>query len=405
MAAMTRARRTIPGIALLGLAWLASPAAAQKHYDTGASDTEIKLGETSPFSGPNSAIGTIGRANTAYFKMVNDQGGINGRKVNFISLDDGFDPARAVEQTRKLVEEEQVLAIVGGATLPSAAVQRYLNAKKMPQLFIMSGAKRLIDPERAPWTVGWQPNYYGEARIYAKYILQNIKDAKIAVLYENDDFGKDFLNGFKSALGDQSKLIVAEASYESTDATADSQIVSLQGSGANVFFSAVSIKFGALAIRKVYDIGWKPIYFTSNVATSLAATLVPAGVEKAVGLISTRFLKDPSDPAWASDKGVQDYLAFLKSYAPGIDPKDVTGVFGYSQAQTLRQVLTQCGDDLTRENVLKQALSLSDFELPLLIPGIKLNTGPTRYGPIDQLQMIRFDGKVWVGMGEVMSGS
>jgi branched-chain amino acid transport system substrate-binding protein len=405
MATIIRARCFVPRLALLSLVFLANPALAQKHYDVGATDTEIKLGETSPFSGPNSAIGVIGRANSAYFKMVNDQGGINGRKVKFIALDDGFDPARAIEQTRKLVEEEQVLAIVGGATLPSAAVQRYLNGKQVPQLFIMSGAQRLVDPGRMPWTVGWQPFYYGEARVYAKYILQNIKDAKIAVLYENDDFGKDFLNGFKSALGERSNLIVAEASYESTDPTADSQIVSLQASGANVFFAAVSIKFGALTLRKVYDIGWKPTYFTGNVATSMAATLVPAGIEKAVGLISTRFLKDPSDSAWAEDAGVKDYLAFLRNYAPGIDPKDVTGVFGYSQAQTLRQVLTQCGDDLTRENVLKQALSLKDFELPLLIPGIKLNTGPDRYGPIDQLQMIRFDGKAWVAMGDVMSGS
>jgi branched-chain amino acid transport system substrate-binding protein len=248
------------------------------------------------------------------------------------------------------------------------------------------------------------PSYYGEARIYAKYILKNVKSPKIAILYENDDFGKDFLNGFKSGLGDQIKLIVAEASYESSDPTVDSQIISLHGSGANVLFTAVSLRFGSLAIRKVHELGWKPMYFTSNVATSMAQTIIPAGVDNAVGLISTRFIKDPSDPHWSGDKGMQDYLAFLKKYAPGIDPKDLTGVHGYSRAQTLRMVLEQCGDDLTRANLLKQALSLKSLQLSMLIPGITLTTGPDRYAPIEQLQLIRFDGKEWVSMGEVMSG-
>jgi branched-chain amino acid transport system substrate-binding protein len=392
-------------LALCGLIALAEVAHAQAKYDDGASDKEITIGQTAPYSGPLSILGALGKVQVAYFKMVNERGGINGRKINFISLDDAYQPPRTVEQTRKLVEEHKVLAVTGVGVPTSAAVQRYLNTRKVPQIFLATGASRFADPKNFPWTMGWMPINVTEGSIYAKHILDNVKDAKIGVLYQNDDFGKDFITGFKSGLGDQAtRLIVKETTYEVTDPTLDSQIISLQSSGANVLFTGAAAKFGALALRKVYDIGWKPTHYLANTSTSIAANLTPIGLEKAIGVLSTRYLKDPSDPAWANDKAVQDYLAFLKKYAPDLDPNDTIGVIGYSIAQTIQHVLQKSGDDLTRQNLMRQAASLTDVELPMLIPGIRLKTTVQDYTPIEQLQLIRFDGKIWQGLGDVMSG-
>ena len=380
-------------------------ALAQGKYDDGASDKEIRIGQTVPYSGPLSVLGTLGKVQLAYFSKVNELGGINGRTVNLISLDDAYQPSRTVEQTRKLVEEQKVLAMTGVGVPTSAAVQRYLNTKKVPQIFLATGAVRFADPKNFPWTMGWMPLNVTEGKIYGKYIADNIPNAKIGVLYQNDDFGKDFLSGFKSGLGDKAaSLIVKETTYEVTDPTLDSQIISLRSSGADVLFTGAAAKFGALALRKVYDIGWKPTQFLASTSTSIAINLRPIGLEKAVGVISTRYLKDPSDPAWANDKAVQEYLAFLKKYAPELDPNDTIGVIGYSIAQTIEHVLRNCGNDLTRENVMKQPTSLKDVELPMLIPGIKLNTGPDDYVPIDQLQLMKFDGQLWRGFGGISSG-
>jgi branched-chain amino acid transport system substrate-binding protein len=338
--------------------------------------------------------------------MVNEQGGVNGRQINLVSLDDGYSPPKTVEQTRKLVENEQVFLLFGSVGTPTnTAIHKYVNSKKVPQIFIYSGANKWNDPERFPWTMAFPPNYQTEGHIYAKYVLQNIKDAKVGVLYQNDDYGKDFLTGFKKELGDQAaKLIVSEQSYETTDPTVDSQIVALKGSNANVFFNITTAKFAAQAIRKSSDIGWHPTQFVVSVAASIGAVFVPAGVDKAVGIISTAYLKDPVDPAWASDKGMQDFAAFMKKHVPDADLKDLNNVIGYTIAQATVHVLQQCGDDLTRENVMKQASNIKDLELPLLLPGIKMNTTPSSYFPINRAQLIRFDGKSWVRFGDVISG-
>ncbi|HYM31324.1 MAG TPA: ABC transporter substrate-binding protein [Candidatus Cybelea sp.] len=404
---MWKASIAVSGIALLGTAFAANPAAAEKKYDPGASDTAIKIGQTMPYSGPASAYGTIGRVEAAYLKMVNEQGGINGRKVTIVSLDDAYSPPKAVEMTRQIVEQDEVLLDFNPLGTPTnTAIQKYLNSKKVPQLFVATGATKWGDPQHFPYTIGWQPNYQTEAVIYAKYILQNVKDAKIGVLYQNDDFGKDYVIGLKRGLGDQaSKLIVKEVSYETTDPTIDSQIITLQGTGANVFFNVTIPKFAAQAIRKTYDIGWKPTHMMTNVSASVGSVLVPAGLEKAIGIISTRYLKDPTDPAFANDKGMIEWQAFMKKYYPEGDLKDASNVYGYTVAQGLVQVLKQCGDELTHDNVMKQASNLKDLELPLLSPGIKVNTSPTHWYPIDQEQLIKFDGKVWVPFGDVLSGS
>ena len=381
------------------------PAMAQKHYDPGATDTEIKIGQTMPYSGAGSVYGTIGKTELAYFKMINEQGGINGRKINLISLDDGYAPPRTVEQIRRLVEEDQVLftfQVLG--TAHNTAVQRYLNARKVPQLFISTGATKWGDPQHFPWTMGWLPPYQHEAGIYAKYVVQNKPSAKIAILYQNDDYGKDYLKGFKDGLGDKApKMIVAEMSYEPTDPTIDSQIVSLQASGADVFFDISIPKFAAQAIRKSYDTGWRPLHIINNVSSSITATLQPAGLDKSVGLISSGYLKDPTDPAWKDDKAMKDYASFMKKYYPEANPDDTINLYGYSAAYTLVQVLKQCGDELMRENVMRQAANLKDFEVPVLLPGIKINTSPTDYYPIKQVQLMRFDGRTWVRFGELMS--
>jgi len=385
--------------------WIAaSTALAEKKYDPGATDTEIKVGHTNPYSGPASAYGTIGRSEAAYFKMINEQGGVNGRKINFISLDDAYSPPRTVEQVRKLVEEEQVLLLFQTlGTPPNSAIHKYVNAKKIPHLFVATGATKWGDPEHFPWTMGWQPNYQTEAHIYAKYLLQNKPGARIAVLYQNDDYGKDYLKGLHDGLGNQAeKMILKEVSYEVTDPTVDSQIVTLKSSDADTLFIIATPKFAAQAIRKTYDVGWKPLTFLNNVSTSVTATLQPAGLEKSIGLVTVLFYKDPSDPQWNNDLAVKDWRVWMKKYYPEGDINDGLNVFGYAVAQSLIQVLKQCGDDLTRENVMRQAANLKNFEIPMLLPGIKINTSPTDFYPIEQQQLARFDGKRWVLFGEVI---
>ena len=390
----------------LGLiAFLAgSTALAEKKYGPGASDTEIKIGQTMPYSGPNSAYGTIGRAEAGYFKMINDQGGIYGRKINFISLDDAFSPPRTVEQVRKLVEEEQVLLLFQNlGTATNSAVHKYMNAKKVPQLFVSTGATKWGDPEHFPWTMGWQPNYQTEAHIYAKYLLQNKRDARIAVLYANDDFGKDYLKGLHDGLGQQANnLIIKETTYEFADPTVDSQIVTLQSSGADTLFIIAGPKAAAQAIRKVSDVGWKPLTFLTNVSSSVAAVLEPAGLEKSVGLVTALYLKDPTDPQWEKDAAMKMWRDWMKKYYPDGNTSDILNVYGYAAAQTLVQVLKQCGDDLTRENIMRQAANLKNLEIPVLLPGIKINTSPTDFYPIEKLLLARFDGKRWVLFGELI---
>jgi branched-chain amino acid transport system substrate-binding protein len=388
----------------LVLALLASPAQAQKKYGPGASDTEIKIGQTMPYSGPASAYGTIGKASAAYFNMVNEQGGINGRKINFISLDDGYSPPRAVEQTRKLIEEEQVLFLFGPLGTPTnSAIHKYVNAKGVPHVFLNTGATKWGDPKNFPWTIGWNLSYQNEAQIYAKYILDTKPDAKIAVLYQNDDYGKDYLKGLKDGLGDKAaKLIVAEASYEVTDTTIDSQIVSLQASGADTFVNITTPKFAAQAIRKVNDIGWKPLHIINNVSASVGSVLTPAGLDKSTGLITAWFYKDPVDPQRKNDAAMKEYLAWLKKYYPEGNPADIFNLVGYVQAQVLVQLLKQCGDNLTRESVMKQVTSIKDLQPGLLLPGVKLNTSADDYFLIQQAQLARFDGKEWKLFGKII---
>ena len=389
---------------ITGLALSASAAWAQKKYDPGATDTEIKIGNIMPYSGPASAYGTIGKTEAAYFKMINDEGGINGRKIDFISLDDGYSPPKTVEDARRLVEQDQVLFIFSSlGTPPNTAIHKYMNAKKVPQLFVATGASAWNDPQHFHWTMGWQPNYQTEAKIYAKRILETTPNAKIGVLYQDDDYGKDYLKGFEDGLGAKAKsMIVAKVSYETSDPTVDSQIVQLQASGANVFFNITTPKFAAQAIRKAYDIGWKPVQYLNNVSQSIGSVLKPAGLDKSVGVISTQYGKDPTDPTWTDDKGMKDWRAFMAKYYPGGDVTDTSNVVGYGLAQTMVQVLKQCGDNLTRENVMKQAANLKNYRTEVLLPGIHINTSPTDYAPIKAMQLVRFDGTKYVAMGKVI---
>ncbi len=394
-----------PIVAVVGITVAAAPALAQKKYGPGASDTEIKIGQTMPYSGPASAYGTIGKASAAYFKMINDQGGINGRKITFLSYDDGYSPPKAVEMTRKLVEQDEVLAIFNQLGTPTnSAVQRYLNQKKVPHLFLATGASKWNDSKHFPWTMGWQPNYQTEGGIYAQDLLKNNPNAKIAVLYQNDDYGKDYLKGFKDGLGDKAKQIVAEVSYEVTDPTIDSQIVQLKSSGADVFFDITTPKFAAQAIRKAGEIGWKPVHYLNNVSSSIGAVLTPAGLDKAVGVISVAYLKDPTDKAWENDPAWKDWKAWMQKYYPDGSLTDSFNVYGYSVAQTLVEVLKKCGDDLTRENVMKQAASLSNLQLPMALPGVTISTSQDDYAPFQSMQLMKFDGKEWVRFGEVLKG-
>jgi len=390
----------------LGLAAMvaASTALAQKKYGPGVTDTEIKIGQTMPYSGPASAYGAIGKAELAYFQMINEQGGINGRKIDFISLDDAYSPPKTVEQIRRLVEQEEVLFIFQSLGTPSnTAIHKYMNARKVPQLFVATGATKWGDPQNYPWTMGWQPNYQTESHLYAKFLLQKKPDARIAVLYQNDDYGKDYLKGFHDGLGKPAeKLIAKEVSYEVTDPTVDSQVVTLQASGADTLFIIATPKFAAQAIRKVYDVGWRPMTFLNNVSSSVAAVLQPAGLEKSVGLITALYLKDPTDPQWGNDPPMKTWLAWMKKYYPEGDVKDGLNVYGYAVAQTLVQALKQCGDELTQENVMRQAANLKNFEVPVLLPGIRINTSSNDFYPIEQVQLARFDGKRWALFGEVL---
>src|ERR1044072_4575135 len=380
------------------------PAWAQKKYDPGASDTEIRIGNIMPYSGPASAYGTIGKAQAAYFRMINEQGGINGRKINLISYD-AYSPPKTVEQARKLIESDEVLLIFSSlGTASNSAIQKYMNAKKVPQIFVSTGATKWGDPKHFPWTMGFQPNYQSEGRIYAKYIMQHHPAGKVAVLFQNDDYGKDVLKGLKDGLGAKASMIIAEMPYETGDPTVDSQIVRLKASGADIFINIATPKFAAQAIKKVADLGWKPLHILNNVSASVGAVLRPAGLANAKDILTTAYLKDPTDPALADDPGVVTWRTFMDKYYPEGDKTNSSNVSGYVTAAMLVQVLTQCGDNLTRENVMKQTANLRNFELDMLMPGIKVNTSPTDYFPLEELQMRRFSGERWESFGPIISG-
>jgi ABC-type branched-subunit amino acid transport system substrate-binding protein len=378
---------------------------AQKKYDPGASDTEIKIGNIMPYSGPASSYGVIGKTEEAYFRKINAEGGINGRKINFITYDDAYSPPKAIEQARKLVESDEVLLIFQPLGTPSnSATQKYMNSKKVPQLFVATGATKWGDPKNFPWTMGWQPNYQSEGRIYAKYVLDHLPNAKIAVFWQNDDAGRDQVKGLRDGLGAKANMIIADKSYEVSDPSIDSQIVALHDSGADTFFTWAAPKGAAQAIRKVGELGWKPTFFLANVSTSVAGVLKPAGLENAKDIISTAYLKDPTDPTWKDDPGVKAWQAFMDKYYPEGDKLNSNNIYGYAVAQTMVQVLKQCGDNLTRENVMKQAASLKDFSSEVLLPGIKVNTGPDDFFPIEQMQLMKFNGQAWELFGDVIKG-
>ena len=404
-----------------GMLWLASmalavgiganpilnPASAEKKYDPGASDTEIKVGNIMPYSGPLSAYALIGRTEAAFFNMINDQGGINGRKINFISYDDAFSPPKTVEQARKLVESDEVLLIFQNLGTPTSnAIQKYLNGKKVPQLFVATGATKFGDYKNFPWTMGWQPTYQTEGRIYARYILDNLPQGKIGILYQNDDSGRDYLKGLKDGLGEEAtkRMIVSELPYDTTDPTIDSQIVAIKAAGADIFFDEAAPKFAAMAIRKVAELGWKPTVFLASVSNSVGSVLKPAGLDNSKGVLSSNYIKDPTDPAWNDDPAIKEWSAFMDKYLPDGDKSSSFGTYGYAVAQTLVQILKQCGDELTRENVMKQAANLKDLDIGLLLPGIKINTSPTDYYPIEQMQMSRFTGEHGELFGKPISG-
>jgi len=388
----------------VAIALSAAPASAQKKYDTGATDTEIKIGQTVPFSGPASAYATIGRTQAAYMKMINDQGGINGRKINLIQYDDSYSPPKAVEQVRKLVEDDEVLSTFQLLGTPSnAAVQKYLNAKKVPQLLAGTGASKFTDPKNFPWTMGFNPNYFVEGRIYGQYIMKTYPNAKVGILYQNDDLGKDYLNGIKAGLGEKAAtMVVAEASYEVADPTIDSQILKIKAAGADVFFSASTPKQAAQAIKKISELDWHPVHILDINASSVGAVMKPAGLEASKGVISVNYIKDPLDPTWKDDAGMKKYLDFMAKYYLEGDKTSIFNTYGYTTSQMLMQVLKQCGDDLTRENVMKQATSLKNVVLDLALPGIVANTSPTDYRVNKQLQMMKFDGERWQLFGPII---
>jgi branched-chain amino acid transport system substrate-binding protein len=401
------AAMAVAGAMLAAMILATGPAAAQKQYDPGASDSEIKIGNIMPYSGPASAYGIIGKTEAAFFRMVNDQGGVNGRKIAFVSYDDAYSPPKAIEQARKLVESDQVLLIYGPlGTASNVAIRKYMNQKKVPQLFIASGATEWSDPQHFPWTMGWQPNYQSEARIYAAYILEHYPDGKIAVLYQNDDLGKDYVKGLKDGLGAKATaMIAAEASYETSDPTVDSQIVGLKASGATVFVNIATPKFAAQAIRKAAELGWHPVQVLSSVARSIGATLKPAGLENAKGILTAVYLKDPTDPVWQEHKRFRDWAGFMDKYFPDGDRSDSGTVTGHASAQTMLQVLQQCGDELTRANIMKHAANLRGLELSMLLPGITVNTGPADFSPLKQMQLARFTGDHWEPFGPIITGA
>lgn len=394
--------RLLPLFALL--CPINSPAASPptKRYDPGASDTEIKVGNIMPYSGNASAWGTIGRAQAAYFRMVNERGGVNGRKITFISLDDAYSPPKTVEAARRLVEREKVLLIFSPlGTAPNKAIRAYLNTKKVPQLFVCSGSSLWNDPKRFPWTMGLLPDYRTEAKIFVEHLVRHTPEARIAVLYQNDDYGREYLDGLKAALGPRARQIAAALSYETSDPTVDSQVVQLKASGATVFCNFAGVKFAAQAIRKAHDLGWKPTQYLTYTSCSVNAVLAPAGLDKSAGVISSIYAKDPTSPQWAADPAVQEWTAFMKRYYPDGSLHEVLNAQGYNMAQTLVHVLRQAGDVLTRENIMKQAASLRDYAPSLALPGVRYNTSPTDYAPIESLQLMRFDGRNWVLFGDV----
>ena len=397
--------RSATAIALVLSVTIATPSLAQKQYDTGASDTEIKVGQTIPLSGPASAYGGIGKVQAAYIRMINEQGGINGRKVNLIQYDDAYNPPKTVEQVRKLVESDEVLTtfqIIG--TPPNASVQKYLNEKKVPQLLASTGATRFTDPKNFPWTIAFNPNYQSEAHIYANYILANYPNAKIGILYQNDDLGKDYVKGLRDVLGTKAaSMIVAEVSYELSDPTVDSQMVTLKASGADLFYNITTPKFGAQAIKKAAELGWKPVQILDINATPVSQTLVPAGLENAKGIISVNYGKDPLDPQWADDEGMKRYKAFMAKYAPAEDANSGIATYGYSTAALFVQILRQCGDNLTRANIMKQATNVRDYVADLALPGMTASTEPDDYRINKQFQMMQFDGQRWVLFGPILT--
>src|ERR1700675_4240125 len=399
-------RIAIVSAAFAVLAASSSGALAQKRYDTGATDTEIKIGNIMPYSGPASAYGVIGKTEAAYFKKINAEGGINGRKINFISYDDAYTPPKAEEQARKLVEKHEVFFIFNALGTPSnSAIHKYMNSKKVPQLFVATGATKWNDPKDFPWTMGWQPNYQSEAQIYAKYILKQMPNAKIAVLYQNDDYGKDYVKGLKDGLGSKAaSMIVVEESFETSEPTIDNHIVKLKSTGADVFVDIATPKFAAQAIKKVAEIEWKPLHILNNVSASVGAAMRPAGFENSQGIISATYLKDASDPQWDNDPGMKQFSDFMAKDFPEGNKLDISTVVGYGVSQTLVEVLKKCGDDLTRENIMKQAASLKDFRTEVLLPGIMINTGPNDFAPISQLQLMRFKGEKWELFGDIISG-
>jgi branched-chain amino acid transport system substrate-binding protein len=384
----------------------AGVALAANHYDTGATNKEIKIGNIMPYSGPASAYGVIGRVEAAYFHKINDEGGINGRKIDFISYDDSYSPPKTVEQARKLVEDDQVLLIFNSLGTPTnTAIQHYMNEEKVPQLFVATGATKWNDPKQFPWTMGWQPSYQTEANIYARYILKNKPNAKIGVLYQNDDYGKDYLKGLTDGLGSKAKsMIVSEQSYDVSEPAIDSEIVNLQASGADVLVDITTPKFAAQSIRKAHEIGWHPLFILNNVSASVGSVLKPAGFDASQGIISAAYLKDATDPEWKNDQDMKEWKAFMDKYAPDADKSDASTVYAYSVARTMVHVLKLCGNDLTRANIMKQAASLKNYNPGLLLPGIEINTSPTNFAPVQQLQLIRFEGTTWKRFGPVMSG-
>jgi branched-chain amino acid transport system substrate-binding protein len=404
---MTQTRGTLLASIVLGLLVGMNPAAAQKKYDSGATDNEIKIGNIMPYSGPLSAYALIGRTEAAFFKRLNEEGGINGRKINFITYDDAFSPPKTVEQARKLVESDEVLLVFNSLGTPTNnAIRQYMNQKKVPQLFVATGATQFGDSKSFQWTMGWQPTYQTEGRIYAKYILQNLPQGKIGILYQNDDSGRDYIKGLKDGLGAEAtkRMIVAELPYDPSEPTVDSQIVTLKTMGADIFFNESSPKFAAQAIRKAAEIGWKPVQFLASISNSVGSVLKPAGLQNAKDILSTNYLKDPTDPTWKDDPAIKEWASFMDKYFPEGDKTSTFSVYGYLTAQTMVQVLKQCGDELTRENVMRQAANLKNFEPGLLLPGIQINTSPTDYYPLEQMQMSRFNGEHGVLFGPVIAG-
>ena len=396
---MTKRRNV--ALAVLGVSLLSLLQASAQ--GPGVTPTEIRIGNTSPYSGPASAFGTIGKVEAAYFKTINEQGGINGRKITFITYDDGYSPPKTVEMVRRLVEQDQVAFLFNTLGTPTnSAIHKYMNQMKVPQLFVATGATKWGDPHNFPWTMGWQPTYQTEGHIYAQYVLMNVPNAKIGILYQNDDYGKDYVKGIRDGLGDAAqKLIVMEQTYETSDPTIGSQIVNLKNSGANVFYNVTIPKYAVQAIKKAHDIGWKPVHLLNSVSSSVGVVLKPAGIEAAKGVQTAEYLKDPTDARWMNDIGYRDWLAFMKRYYPEGDIRDISNVYGYSVAQTLVHVLKQCGNDLSRANIMKHAANIKDLSLPMLLPGIKINTNSTDFFPIEQMQVAYFNGDGWVLVGEV----